>query len=182
MIKKKKTLFVFRERGFTMIELLVVVGVIVLLSSFVIAYSRTGERQITLFKEQASLVSLLTRARSLSISAFSDAVVPCDYGVNFSDSGTAILFREYSPSNDPRCLDANRVYNLEDEKIEEMTLDSTIVFSELGLLNVVFIPPEPQVVIDNDKNKYEAFIRIKTIDGTNEKVIKITNAGQITTQ
>ncbi len=173
---------VSHRSGFTMLELLVVIGTIIVLSSFAITYSRTGERQIILFKEQTSLVSLLIKARSLSFGAVSEAIPPCDYGVNFGDPRKIILFREYSPSNDPKCLDADRVYSSGDEKIEEFALDPMIKFSELGLTNVVFIPPNPKVLIDNDENKFEAFIKIKTINEPNEKIIKITNAGQITTQ
>ena len=169
-------------KAFTIIELLVVIGTIVILSSLAITYSKTGERQIILFKEQTSLVGLLIKARSLSFGAFGEAEVPCDYGVNFNESGKAILFREYSPSNDPKCSDANRIYDSSDEKLEELNLDPMIKFSELGLTNVVFIPPSPKVIIDNDENKFEALIKIKTISGSNEKIIKITNAGQITIQ
>ena len=170
------------DKAFTMLELLVVMGTIIVLSSFVITYSRTGERQIILFKEQTSLVSLLIKARSLSFGTFGEADVPCNYGVNFNQSGSVILFKEYSPSNDPKCLDIDRVYSSGDEKLEEFNLDSTVEFSELGLTNVIFIPPSPKVIIDNDENKFEALIKIKTISEPNEKIIKITNAGQITTQ
>jgi len=165
-----------------MIELLVTIGIIVLLSSLVITYSRTGQNQIILFKEQTILVELLIRARSLSVGTLGEAVAPCDYGVNFSPLGRVILFREYSPSNDPKCSDANRVYNSGDEKLEELYLGQAITFSELGLADVVFIPPDPRVVIDNDETKLEATIKIKVAGGLSEKAIKITNAGQITTQ
>jgi len=174
--------YILNSKAFTMIELLVVMGTITLLSSVLIMYSRAGERQIVLFKEQAKVVTLLIKARSLSIGTFGDSGAPCDYGVHFSPPDTAILFREYSPSNDSQCSDVNKIYDSPGEKIEEIKLNSVVRFGVLELTDVVFIPPDPQVIIDSGPNKPSALIKIQTIDGSAEKTVKITNAGQITTQ
>ncbi len=82
------------------------------------------------------------------------------------------------------CLDVDNSYtaSLPSEKIEEIFLDKTIKFSELGVYSVIFIPPDPKVIIDNDISKNEGLIKISTIDNLAERIIKITNAGQITTQ
>jgi len=168
--------------GFTMIELLVVMAIMGLLTSLVITYSRTGERQIVLFKDQASLISLLIKARSLSVGTLGEVVAPCGYGVNFNESGSVIIFKDSSPGNDPKCLDADNVYNSGEEKVEEFILNPALKFDELDLADIVFIPPMPKVVIDNDKTKLEAIIKIKSISGSGERAIKVTNAGQITAQ
>ncbi|MFH1346889.1 MAG: type II secretion system protein [Spirochaetota bacterium] len=166
------------SRAFTMIETLVVIGIITLLSTTLIMYSRTGESQIVLFKEQAKVVALLIKARSLSIITFGDSDIPCNYGVHFSSPDTVILFKEFSSE----CSNVNKIYDSSEEKIEEIKLDSAVKFGELELADVVFIPPDPQVIIDGDPSKQSALVKIKTVDGSAEKTIKITNAGQITTQ
>ena len=71
------------NKGFTTIEMLVVIGVMALMSSVLMVYGRTGERQINLFKEQARIISALSRAKYLSVSTFGKTDVPCGYGVHF---------------------------------------------------------------------------------------------------
>lgn len=162
-----------RTRGFTIVELLIVVGITVILSSGLAFYSRATERQLILFKEQMKIITALQKAKSLAIVGFGDSLA-CSYGVNFSASGNLIIFKE--------CPQNNNQYG-SGELYEEIKLDGkAVVFSDLGLANVVFIPPEPSVIIDNDANKNEAIVEIKTIDNSATRSIKITNAGQITTQ
>ncbi len=159
-------------------ELMVAIGIITMLSSISIFYSRTAQNQIILAKEEAGILGLIIRAKTLSVATFGGLGSPCGYGVHF-EGNSAILFKEISPANDPNCLDINFIYS-SDEKFQEMKLDPAVKFSFLGLQDIVFIPPQPLVVIDGDKNKAEGIITMGTIDGNNEKSIKVTNGGQIT--
>ncbi|MDP1538756.1 MAG: hypothetical protein Q8M00_01875, partial [bacterium] len=68
-----------KQRAFTTIEILVIIGILSLLSATLILYSRTAEHQIVLFKEQAKVISILSRAKSLSIVTYGKADVPCGY-------------------------------------------------------------------------------------------------------
>lgn len=182
--KKAPRKYVF-QKGFTIIELLVVLSVISILSSGLIFYSRTAERQIILFKEQAKIISLLQKAKVLSLSTYAQSSAPCGYGVNFSkDANKMILFQDISPSSSSNCADADNSYTLSliSEKMEEIPLDKTVKFSEVGISNIVFIPPDLKVVLDNEISKNEGLVKISTIDNLAERSIKITNFGQVSTQ
>ena len=173
------------NKGFTITELLVTFTVISILSGGLIFYSRTAERQIILFKEQAKIIGIIQKAKNLSFATYAQATVPCGYGAYFQQElNRIILFQDISPSMDLNCSDVDNLYtaSLSSEKIEEIFLDKTVKFSELGVYNIVFIPPNPKVILDNDISKNEGLIKISTIDNLMERVIKITNAGQITTQ
>lgn len=172
-----------KNKGFSLAELLVVFTMTALLSGGLVLYNRATERQIILFKEQSKVFSAVQKAKTLAIGAFSEieSEIICGYGVHFSLPNRIIIFKKLSPE-DPKCQNVNFIYTSPNEIFEEIKLDKIVNFSELGLNDVVFIPPDPIVVIDNDFFKNEGLIKIKTIDNKGEKTIKITNAGQITTQ
>ncbi len=182
MIKIKKNIFQFNN-GFTIVELLITFTVISILSGGLVFYSRTAERQIILFKEQAKIIGIIQKAKTLSFATYAQETVPCGYGAYFQQNlNSIILFQDISPSMDLNCLDIDNSYTSQSEKIEEIFLDKTVKFSELGVYNIIFIPPNPKIIIDNDISKSEGLIKISTTDDLMERAIKITNAGQITTQ
>lgn len=170
------------EKGFSLTELLVVFAVISILSSGLVIYNRATERQIIIFKEQAKVISAIQKAKSLALSTFIQEEAPCGYGVHFAEPNIMVIFKELSPSGDGNCLDADNVYTSNSENFEEINLDKVVKFSSLELMDIVFIPPDPKVFIDGSDSKSEALIKMKTIDNKGEKIIKVTNAGQITAQ
>jgi prepilin-type N-terminal cleavage/methylation domain-containing protein len=166
-------------KGFTLIEMLVVISVMTLLSSLLILYSRSGENQIILFRDQAKLITALNRAKSLSVQMFNAPELPCAFGVYFSQAENRFLiFRDLALN----CRDADHVYTGSEELFESYQLSSKIKFGELTLTNIVFIPPDPKTLIDNDPNKNEAAITLETLDGNASLKVRVNNAGQITTQ
>ena len=82
------------------------------------------------------------------------------------------------------CFSIDGVYTATNlaEKQEEILLDKTVKFKGFQSSDILFIPPDPFVVIDNNFLKTEVLIKIETVDGKSEKIIKVTNSGQITTQ
>jgi prepilin-type N-terminal cleavage/methylation domain-containing protein len=167
--------------GFTLIEFLVVLGIMALLSSIAILYSRTGEQQILLFKEQAKVVSVILRAKSLAIQTFAETSAGvCGYGVHFFPDGRFILFKDLAED----CASSDRAYSGSFEDFGEVNqLDPALRFSELGLNEILFIPPDPQVIITPaPAANGTAIIRIGIRDGVTESIIKVNEAGQVTTQ
>ncbi len=167
------------NKGFTVIEMLVVISIIILLSSFLILYSRTGENQIVLFRDQSRVIVALNRAKSLSIQLFNTPQPACAFGVHFSQAESSFLiFRDLSAN----CQNADHVYTGPSELFEKYQLSPKIKFGELALTDIVFIPPDPKTLIDNDPNKTEAVINLQTLDGNSSLKVKVNNAGQVTTQ
>lgn len=169
------------KRGFTLIEILVVLGIMAMLTSIAILYSRTSEQQIILFKEQAKAVSVISRAKSLAIQTFAAAPGVCGYGVRFNSDGTYILFRDL-PETGADCGSADQRYSGEAENFETNQLDPALRFSELGLDEILFIPPDPLVLITPAPTNSAAIIKIGIQGGATESIIKVSKAGQVTTQ
>ncbi len=161
------------NRGFTVIEMLVIIGALSLISAILIVYIRTGGYQIILFREQAKIVSILSRAKYLAISTFGKAGVPCGYGVHFEEPSTFFIFKDLADD----CQVSDQKYSETDAIYESFQLDPNIKFDTLTLSDILFIPPDPSVVLTPLQN--EATIIIKTIKAENSATIKINNAGQI---
>lgn len=169
------------KKGFTVLEMLVVISIMALLSSLLILYSRTGESQVILFREQSRLITALNRAKSLSIQLYNTPETPCAFGVHFSQTGF-LIFRDLATD----CQNASHTYNDPSELFENYQLSSKIRFKQLDpqltLTDIVFIPPNPKTLIDNDQNKADATVILETFNGNASVKVKVNNAGQITTQ
>lgn len=165
------------NKAFTLIEIIVSIGIIALLSGIMITYNRSGERQIVIFKEQARVISALSRVKSFSISTFSDGKtdIPCGYGVHLEAPRTFLIFKDIASD----CSVSDNKYSGTNEIFESFNLDLTVMFDSLTLSDIIFIPPDPSVIIT--PAQYQATIVIKTIDGGSSATIKVNNAGQIST-
>lgn len=162
--------------AFTTIEMLVIIGILSLLSATLILYSRTAENQIVLFKEQARVISILSRAKSLSIATYGKLNVPCGYGVHFEAPSTFLIFQDLAAD----CKNSDQKYSGAAEINKSFQLDPKVIFDSLSLSDILFIPPDPKIVITPPQD--EATIVIKTIDGSKSITIKVTSAGQISTE
>ena len=171
--------------GYTMVEMIVVVSVMAMLTTILVVYNRTGQEQITLFKDQAKIINLILRAKSLAISTYTKGGAPCGYGVHFGVSGEVRIFKELDPNGENlACQNSDNIYSGSAEDLDTLEkLSAGLRFVEpLDATDIVFIPPEPLVIIDADPNKKGTFrIKIETLDGANSKTIKINNFGQVTT-
>ena len=84
--KYKKDNRVFTT-GFTLVETLVVIGILMLLTTSLIAYTRSSGKQIVLYTEQAKLIGALNKAKSLALQR-NMAESVCAYGIRFTGSNT----------------------------------------------------------------------------------------------
>jgi len=180
-----------RQDGFTLLELLVVIGITAVLLSMTLGYSRESTRQLALTSTQAKMLSLINRAKFLSIETFfgggrSGDQRICAYGV-MVDTSSQEMFIFQDLSGTGNCPgDSNGSYN-EGEKLSgelnEVNLQDTLVtFTEdTNLSEAVFIPPDPKTKINKDDTT-EAKIGVKIREGKGQFTITVNNAGQIKTE
>ncbi|HEY4499943.1 MAG TPA: prepilin-type N-terminal cleavage/methylation domain-containing protein [Candidatus Paceibacterota bacterium] len=163
-----------KQAGFTLVEVLVTLSITLILTTVMITYSRSGEQQILLFKEQAKIINVISRAKSLALQTFQSGANFCGYGVHFNADGTFILFRDVA--ND--CAASDNVYSGPAEQVESYKLDARVRFSQVGFFDIIFIPPDPQVRLNPDQ--FEADIQVQAVGGTVAVGVHVTNAGQVT--
>ena len=170
--------------GFSVIEMLVVMSILVVLSSFLILYNRTGELQIILLREQAQLISTVIRAKSLALNTLIEDVPACGYGVHIEVSTAAAVPSRYFVYRDKaiNCRTSDRIYAAaSDEMVDgtEVVLPKQVVFGDIGVRDIMFVPPEPEAFLDGSQALAEADIVMMSADGKTKATVTVNNAGQI---
>ncbi len=171
------------RRGFTLIEVLVVVSILTLLSSFLIVYTRSSENQIKILKDKAAFIGALYRARSLSIRTFQADPPVCGYGLRVLDEGRYVIW--YDTAAAPDCKDASGNYGGDAENFERViSLANGIRFLNINdgdfLRDILFVPPDPQVVTVPGMAPAGQFrVVIGTDDGQSSAVLAINKYGQV---
>jgi len=162
------------KNGFTLIEVLVVISILTLLTSVLLLYNRTGEQQILLTQEKTKIMGMILRAKSLSVATFVSGQPACGYGVHLTDNGY-ILFKDLA---DP--CPGDRVYTTDDpaEFMENFVLGPRVRFSALPVRDILFIPPDPKVLIDGSEIIDQIKITLMAEDG-GQTALSVTSAGQI---
>lgn len=159
--------------GFTLVEVLVTISITVMLASVLILYSRTGERQILLFREQAKVINMISKAKSLALQTYIDGTAGCGYGIHFSLPDTLILFKDQAAD----CAASDNIYSGPIEDFSHLILGTGIVFSSSDITDILFIPPDPTVKLNPDQ--VSGIITLQTADGGTSARVKLNNSGQI---
>jgi type II secretory pathway pseudopilin PulG len=179
--------------GFTLIEILVIITMLSLLSGILVIYNRSTERQILLFREQAKIINLILRAKSLALSTYTKSGSPCAYGIHLDQANKELrIFQDLDANGTTAdCTTADNLYdpnsmyaaqeNLDPPAIEK--LDAQVSFLDpLRVTDVTFIPPNPDVIITPDPApSNEASIEIVAAGGISKK-IKINRFGQVSVE
>ena len=167
------------RRGFSVIEMLVVISTLVLLTSILVLYNRTGERHIIVLREQARVIGTILRAKSFAINTLVEDEPACGYGVHADPaSGAYFIYRDRTS---PCSASDHRYGDASDEKIAdtEIILDPAVRFAAGSLEDIAFVPPDPQTYLDGGTALAEGSITLETPDGASRVTVIISNAGQI---
>jgi len=178
-------------RGFTLLEITVVISIIILLGTIFIANYRGGEKQFALRRSANKLAQDLRRTQEMAMSGvlFNGVFPKGGYGIHLKeDLDSYILFADCdgdgeSDENGPAltCTDATPE-NPYPETIEEISLEEGIKILTLNphtgskALEITFFPPDPTVTINPDASS--ATISL-TFDGVSQKTVTVNKVGLI---
>lgn len=180
-LKKSK-----RRAGFTLLEIIVVVSITIVLSTIVLAYSRSNEKQIILYREQAMIVGLINQAKTLAIQKFNEpgtGFTACAFGIHFSGQSNYSLYEVGTSSSVCGSLPTYN-YDLTNSAvlirtIQNLTLDPSLVFKlSASNVDVGFISPSLTVT---SNQPLPVTISLSAADGTTAS-IQVGYAGQIVTK
>lgn len=182
--------------AFTLLEMMVVVGVSISLAAVLLIYGSNAKEQSILSIEEAKIAQLVMRARSLAISTFNQTTPPppCGYGVRIQpllNPQRYVLF-SYDYPGDPNKLSKCRtvtsvlgggsgaVYSV----LETHRLDAPISFvlpNPVDWMQAVFFkPPDPTVLLLPGAAGNPPFKKIYlTGKSGGSRTITVTNTGQI---
>lgn len=197
LVVKKRTRRVFTRlyegkgrRGFTLLEILVVLGITTFLTGMVLTYGSRGRNQTSLYVEQAKLAQIILRAKSLSVATYNKPDIPCGYGVSIDYDANSYELFSYKPLN---CFDIKSAGIVKDnlnkyEIIEQYGVAQGVkLFKNTEDLNatlstVFFLPPNPETYIWADVVGFTgnpAIVRLGAIDGSLYMPIQVTAGGQV---
>ena len=169
------------KKGFTLVELLVVSGIILLMSAIIFPNYRAGGEALALQRSAHKLSQDLRRAEELALSAKAYPNAPTSfkggYGVNFQINSTSYTL--FADLNDNKIFDPSSV---PPEELEISNLEKKVKISGLSAspLNVVFLPPDPQFFVSgNFPAQINLFLETNP---QKTKIIKVNQAGLIAIQ
>lgn len=179
-----------RVGGFTLLEILVVLGITTFLTGMVLTYGSRGRNQTAVYVEQAKLAQIILRAKSLSVATYNKPDIPCGYGVSVDYITNSYELFSYKPLD---CFEIKDTGIVEDEfnnyeVIEKYPVATGVKLYEsmeglkLTLSTVFFLPPNPDTYIWADGvgfTKDPAIIRIGSVDGSLYMPIQVTAGGQV---
>jgi prepilin-type N-terminal cleavage/methylation domain-containing protein len=173
------------KRGFTLIEVVIVVGISVLLTSVVLSYSSTGRDQVYLSIEKAQVGQVIAKAKSLTISTYNQPDVPCGYGVwfDYPNKKYEIFRYKISPCSDVVTLGIIHGSGYSAEPQNKFSLPPNIAFGSGAdqIDTVFFTPPDPKTYLWQESSpEISGKIYLKTVSGSATNWVSVSSAGQIT--
>ena len=168
----------FQKRGFTIIELIVVIGIIALLTALILPNYRRGQESFALQRSATKLAQDLRRAQEMAMSAkkfqaCTDSEYKYGYGIYLKEiePDHYLLFADCNGNGD---YDSGR-----DEIVEDINFEKDVKINKLSKtsLRITFTPPDPTVSI---KPNPPAWIELSI--NTSSKIIRVNTAGLISVE
>lgn len=162
------------QRAFTILELSVVTGIIVVLTALLLPNWKEGQKQFALQRSTHKLAQDIRRVQEMALAAERfHGQVPFGYGIYFSQSDPShyILFADLTPSSGNQEYDPGV-----DGIVETVPIENNSLISQLSAdpLTIVFVPPEPKVII---KPAGPGFVKLTS--GEKSQEVCVNNVGLI---
>jgi len=175
--------------GFTLVELVVVMVLMVLITGLTIVSLRSGEEELLL---ERSIHKIAQDSRNAIGAALKAKPHNCGgtkfggYGVSFEPGSTTYVFfadcdetLKYEPADD-----LEEVFELEEGEevfeLEEGVRIQSVTPLLAGKLHILFVPPHPDVYINTDIDGPQAQIILELInDNSRIRTLTITNKGVV---
>lgn len=193
------------NKGFTLVEILIVLSISAVLSGLAIVYTHVGQNQITLSIEESKIAQLILEARQLSIATYSANNVTCAYGMQFDYTDQTYSLFAYnaaisSPSypGRPICPSiASTTAHFNSDAITEYAggswqihVSPGVVMKDMGaasdtIKSILFYPPNPFTLLSFDGSTMPnppvptGYIYLETSDGSTARTITVNPAGQV---
>ncbi len=196
------------KKGFTIIELLVVLAISAMLSAIAITYTGMERNQIALSVETAKIAGLILRAKELSITTYAQSPSTCAYGVSFNIAANTYSIFAFNPdaakysASIPPCPGAASVLDAgiaQSSEVVQYSLETWNIPLANGvhmqsggngddLAVVIFYPPAPTTIMSRDGERFldpqttpnmTSLVYLATGDGTTHATIAVNAAGQI---
>lgn len=165
-------------------------AVTAMLSALILVYNASTRETLRLFSEKARVAQLILRAKSLSLSTYSEEDTPCGYGVRLDRAAARYALVAYRPRV---CAERARVDTdpdvFEVVQLSDFELPATLAFAEgadetRDASYVLFIPPDPAVLVAREDGTLveggDGVIAMTIKGRDTDAIVTVNAAGQIT--
>ncbi|MEK7564622.1 MAG: hypothetical protein AAB501_00075 [Patescibacteria group bacterium] len=173
-------------RGFTIVELIVIIGIVGFISATVITGGNKGLEQRKVILESKHLVENIRKVQNMAMSSVSHecGVSPNPSNIKVASSGIILdtsLSDRYSLIVD---CNENKIYDASDILLSTVFLSGTriTILSPVSPLTIFFIPPLPLTSV-NTNTSTTAEIRVCGINDTTVcRYVYVNSRGSVTIQ
>jgi type II secretory pathway pseudopilin PulG len=180
LINKNKTRD-FSVEGFMVIELLVVVAIIFILLAIVVLNYKSSNAELALQRATYKLaadIRLVQSKAGLKGSGCSNSDYKGGYGINFKKNEEKYTL--FADCNNNKLFDETNNEPKEELEFEKGVIVSNLSPSDNDQLTIVFVPPDPLVFINAEKDNLLATITLSLSDNLIKiRVLKINKAGMV---
>ena len=177
-----------RRKGFTMIELLVIVAIMAILAGFLVTYNSQSRQQVALLVERARIAQLIFKAKANAVSTYADPSSPCAFGVHFDYNARKYSLRTYTRASCNGMETATSLAGVTSAIWDktEFTLDPSLNWAHTAsdtVYDILFVPPEPRTLLANSVGNMllvPGKVYLTTKAGTLQSVVSVNLYGQIT--
>lgn len=177
---------IFNQKGFTVLELITVAGIMAMLLTLVIANFRGAEHRSTLDSEAEKIVSVIRQAQIWSLTGQTVAGSRYFYGLNLgvcsANSCNYYLFKD-AESGGNKIYDSGETVDGGSYKMPAGIYVESVSPSSSNKLNIVFSAPLGRTYFNNAETSETATIVLKSTRYAGQKTIQINRiSGQINIQ
>ena len=143
---------IIRQKGFTLVEILIVVFIIGILSTAMLFSFGKGQEGAMLTRAAAALESDIRRAQILAIAGHDfEGSPPCGYGIHYLSQRTYSVYAG-KLGGAASCQSSNHNYQAGTDSVFESSkiIENKVIFRDV-FSDIFFEPPDPVVYINNDK-------------------------------
>jgi prepilin-type N-terminal cleavage/methylation domain-containing protein len=177
--------------GFTLIEVVAVIGVLAITSGILLVNTRTTEVQLNLTQDTANVASAINRAKTLTIQNLGEGV--CGYGVHFApgqDDGDGYhIFKIIEDEINGDCVpEYNNLSDISLGDTGDSKLDSELEFEGKGhdeiIRDIIFYSSDARVKLINTNDEEIdptgiVIIKTKSTSPVSWTTLKINVTGQV---
>ena len=172
------------NKGFTMVEFIVVVSIIGILSSALFFNWRSGEATFALQNSAYKLVQDIREMQEMTMEA---KEISCN-----GDTGSSfgIEFKTYRPTYYVLFVDCNdsKSFDADEEELRTVNFEKGVEISTLAApaslpvtdFSILFVPPDPITYIKDESSDMEGVITIHLPDySSRQRIITVNTSGMI---
>jgi prepilin-type N-terminal cleavage/methylation domain-containing protein len=176
------------RQGFSLVEILVVIGVTLALSAITLVYTAGTRDIVNLSVEQAHVAQYLSRAKSQALASYAQVGTACGYGVYIASTETMQIFSYTDATNcAPASLTAASIRNAGNRTVTDTSPLARGVLFDTGngvVEAVLFVPPDPTTYYivrgNGNLNPGGSGSVVLRTPGNNTSTVRVSSAGQIT--